>query len=216
MSDAIPAALIAPAVDPATPAPVGAPVSLTSDVLKARLAESAASAEAKLLKSLGVTDVEAAKAVIAAAKAAEDAHLSETQKLQKLVDELRPRSERAIELEAQVAAYAQRELAALPDAVRAAVTKHAGEDPAAIMKMIAQIRDAGFLTAPAPAPAAAPPPVIANTAPANAAPPPAAPGVPNHLATWTSLKTTNPVEAARYLLRHRAAISEAQKASPAT
>jgi hypothetical protein len=162
-----------PAPAPAVvPAPTGVPVNMTSDLLKVRLDEARTAAERKVLRDLGVADIEAAKATLAAAKAAEEAQLSDAQKYQRTVDELRPRAERASALEQRVAAYAQREMAGLSEAARAAVTKHAGEDPERILATIEMFRDAGLIGGTSIPLSIAPAPAPANTASPNNAPRP--------------------------------------------
>lgn len=190
-----------------------AQVQMPSDVLAARLDEERRKGAAALLKDLGVENIDAIKAVIAAAKQAEDAKKTEAEKLLGRISELEPAAKRVAELEAVVKAQADAALQSLTEAQRAAVTSALqtlgkADDPAAQLSMVAAVRSAAPVAATAQAPAPA------TTTPQVHAPAPANPAVANHLASWESLKKTNPVEAARYYITHRAAIAEARKASP--
>lgn len=209
-----PAAPIAPTAAPPATTANPAQVNMSSDILKSRLDEAASSARAKLLKELGFDKPEDAKAAIAAAKAAEDAKKTETERLTAQIAELTPQAQRAKDLEAVVKARAESELASLTDAQRAAVVALGGEDHAAQLRAITALRPTWAASPPS---APTPPTPPAPTAPNGAPPAPSSPGATNHLAVWESLQKTNPVEAARYLVRNRAAISEARaKASPTT
>lgn len=193
----------------ATPPPAatatGAPVGITSDQLRDRLAEERTKAEAKFLKDLGFEKADDLKALVKNAKAADDANKSEAEKLRARVGELEPAAKRVADLEAVVKARAESELASISEAQRAAVAAIAGEDPAAQLRAITALRPTWATSTAAhgaTAPAAAPPP--ATTAPPNAAPTPAPTTSPtNHKAVYESLKQSNPIAASQYLMRHR-------------
>jgi hypothetical protein len=165
------------AIDPVTPAvppgaaPSGNPVSvdITSDKLASRFAEEREKARQKLLKDFGFDKADDLKAVLTAARELQDKNLTEQQRALKTIEELKPRADRATALEQRVAAFAKRELDALPEAARNAVTKHAGEDPDKVLATIEMFRDAGLIGAQAATPAAPEPPKPATSAaPANA------------------------------------------------
>lgn len=136
-------------------------------------------ASAKLLKDLGVDSVDAAKARIAAAKAAEDASKTELQKATERVTALTPLAQRAEALAKVVGDRAALEMSSLTEAQRETVVGLAGDDPAAQLQTIDRLKKGGLLAAPAApaAPAAAPAATAAPAPlPAPASSAPAAPG----------------------------------------
>jgi hypothetical protein len=217
---ATPAVAAAPAAAPAAPpattvegAPAGAPPD--PNWLKQRFAQNEKAAQAKLLKDLGVTTVDEAKAKIEASKKLEDEKKSEIQRAQDQVKALEPVAQRGKKLEETVNAYAAREMATLTEAQRTTVVGLAGEDPAAQLETIEKLKAGGLLAPPAPPPpaAGAPPaparpavPPPASTTSAGGAPPPASASTPDHKAVYESLQKTNPVAASHYALRHEDAI----------
>jgi hypothetical protein len=182
---AAPAPAPAPAAQPAAPAagetvvptiasqPQGDPNWLKDRIAQAkRSAES--EAQAKLLKDLGVDNVEAAKARIAAAKAAEDASKTELQKVTERANALAAEAARATKLAEVVSARAGYELASLTEAQQQAVKDLAGDDPAMQLQTIDRLKKGGLLTAAAPSAPAAPAAPAAAAPAAPAAPPPIA------------------------------------------
>jgi hypothetical protein len=234
----------APPVIPQAPPPVVAPpkadvepeVRMTPAQLTKRLAEERAKGErdkeAALAAMLG-GDLQAAKALIAEAKAKDDAQKSEVQKLTEQLAAKDAKLSRLAALEEAVSARAASEFDALSDVQKTAVQDLAGDDPAARLRTIEKLRptwaavqkasddaakaaaaqaaaDAAKAAEEAKAKAKIPAP--ASTTPAAPPPPPANPGTPtNHLAVWEAMKAANPAMAARYRVTHDAAIRAAQR-----
>jgi hypothetical protein len=132
--------------------------------LNDRLARAKETARKELAQEYGA-DPEQVKAALKLAKELQDAKLSETEKLTAELTELRGVKAKAEALEVVVKANAEQALAALDEKGRAFVASAAGQDPAAQLKMINELRASGLL-----APKAEPVPVAANTAPAAPAP----------------------------------------------
>jgi hypothetical protein len=167
-----------PVAPPATPPSATAqPVGLTSDQLKARLDETRMSALAQYAKTAGYNSVEELNTAIKAARDAEQSRLSETERLQKELERLKPVEGNYATLKAQYDAYASREFAALPEAAQKAIDAQAGGDAVKRMQLIELGRAAGWIggspvtpSAQAPAPvttgpsAPAPSPVTTQTA----------------------------------------------------
>jgi len=144
-----------------------------------------------LLAELGVDNIDAAKARIAAAKAAEEATKTEIQKATERAAALEAEAGRAKVLSQIVNERASSEMSSLSDAQQQTVKDLAGDDPAAQLRTIDRLRKGGLLgittvsapaapaapIAPAPAAPAAPAPLAApaSTAPTAPAPAPAAP-----------------------------------------
>jgi hypothetical protein len=192
----------AAAAAPPAPQPGGDP-----DWLPGRLARAEESARRSLLAEFGVSDSAAIKTALAAAKAADDAKKTETERLTGRISELEPRAQRAETLETIVKERAAAEMASLNDAQRAAVAAIAGEDHAQQLKTITALRPSwGGAPPPAPAAPTGPkpitPPAPNTTAPNGQQPPPANPNVTNFVATLESLEKTNPMRAAQYRLRY--------------
>lgn len=229
---ATPPVVTAPVTDPAE-------VRLTSAQLKERLAEERAKGEhsslAATLKALGVEKLSDAKSRIDAALALEEAQKSELEKANAKAEKLKPRADRADALEASLTAYAAKELQSLTADQQAIVISLAGDDPDKRLTTIATLRPSWAKSAP-PAvetttsttttPVVTAPPVVAppvtttapplpppaSTAPASTAPPAAAGATTNHLATWETLKSQNPVRAAGYRAQFGTEIAAAEKA----
>lgn len=129
-----------------------------------RLARAKESARKELLQEYGA-DPDQVKAALKLAKELQDAKLTETEKLNAELTELRGAKAKADALEQIVKANAEQALAALDDRGRAFVASAAGSDPAAQLRMINELRSSGMLAA-----QAQPVPMAANTAPAAPAP----------------------------------------------
>ena len=167
------------------PAPIQGKPDLTSDQLAARLREERDKGRNSLLKDLGFEKPDDVKAFVDAAKKRAEAELSETEKLKKAADDLKPRAERAALLEQRRAAVAKSQLEALPEALRNTISKRAGDDPEKVLDLIEMFRDAGQIGAAAPPPGPPPAPAPANSATPNNAP---KPGVVNtKFDEWQSL-----------------------------
>lgn len=172
------------------------------DWLPKRLEQAKRSAADEMLKALGLDSLDAAKAVITKAKELEDSKKSEIQRLQEEKSKLEPEAKRATDLAAVVAKYADAELAKLTEEQRAAVAAIAGDDKARTLATVEALRPTWIKAAPIPVQ----PPTPATTAASTAAPAGAAIPTLNHKATWESLKQSNPMLAAHYLVAHAADI----------
>lgn len=170
--------------------------------IKPRLEREAAAAEARILKSLGVSSVDEAKAKFADAQKVLDAQLSEQERQNKRLAELEPTAARVGALEATVREYADRELAGLTDLQRASVASLAGDDPAKILKALEVLRPTWAAAKPPEAPQQKP-----DTTSAAAPTPPAAKREHvDHKAVFAELQKSNPFAAAQYIQRHARAI----------
>lgn len=196
------------------PAPPIAPPEKDPEWLNKRVAQAKTNAQAELLRTLGVTSLDDAKAAVAAAQAKADADKTIAQKAADAELALKAAREQNTALTASIATYATAQLATLTEPQKAAVTAIAGDDPAKQLTAIEALRPT-WAVAPAPvAPAGTPPATPAGAAPATPAVPPTdtAPGqtAPKQNSTspadpkavYAEIKKTNPVVAARYALVH--------------
>jgi hypothetical protein len=194
-----PGALATPAAPVAAPAPPASPPDTEPKWVNERIAQAKRSAEADLLKALGVDSVDAGKAAVAAARAKAD---SEKTAEQRATEE----KARADSLDAQVAKItlrdtevAARMMVGLSPEQIAAVKGSAGDNPSEQIRMIYLLTPTWAKDAP---PATAAPPT-APTAPSTTAPPP---GAPNGTApppgsargTYEGIRERNPFEAAAF------------------
>lgn len=153
----------------------------------------------KVLKDLGVTNLDDAKKAIELAKAAEDAKKSDAEKKAQAEAALSAAQGRVQEMAEALGALAQGQMNALTDAQKNAVLAVAGDDPAKQIKTIEALRPTWASAAAPAAPAVAQAPK--DTAPAPAAPkdgdvaPP-----PDAKTIHSELKKTNPILAARYAM----------------
>ena len=186
-------------------APAAAPSQPDPAWINDRIAQAKRSAEAELLKTLGVTDVEAAKVAVAAAKAADDAKKSAETRAAEAASALEAEKARSASLAAAVKAQADAAMKDLKPEQLAAVQSVAGEDPAKQLSALAALRPTWTTTV------AAVPPPTASTAPPRAAPPEnTSAASPDHASIWRSLRESNPFAAAQYRKTHEAAISAAE------
>jgi hypothetical protein len=210
----------APPAAPAVAAPAAAPAPEVHD--PAWLADRLKRAEEKgakgQLAALGVASVDEAKAAVEAARAAAEAKKSLEDKYSTANTELATIKTRLSEYEQAVSAHADREMAKLTPAQKAAVENLAGADKAAQLKYISALSVTWTAEAPAAAAtvvvnAAAKAPIAAPAASTPAITPPAPPASSadtNHAATYASLQATNPFRAAAYFAQHQAAILSAK------
>lgn len=207
---------IPPAPAPAAAAPPVKPVVTVDDLppeaLKERIAQAKHSAQTELLASWGVTDPAQVKAYIDAAKSAEEAKKTDTQKLAE-------QGLRLTNLESAVDSAIAQAAATLTPERKAAIDAVAGTDKALWLKIYGLEKkpaDAATGATPPPsgatgatgAPPPAPPPSAAGaagTAPAAPAPSPNGNGPtspPDHPAIYQKLLKTNPFAAPAYLSKH--------------
>ncbi len=176
--------------------------------LPMRLAQAKRSAETELLKSLGVADVEAARAALTAAKKLEDEKKSEIQRLTDAAAALKPLADKAPELEKRLVKIADSALAGLTAEQRAAVESLIGDDKTRALDVIDTLRPTWAAAAKAQAEAEAEAkaktkPAPATTTAAGAAPTGQSAGSVDHRAVYESLTKTSPYQAAQYLLAHK-------------
>jgi len=196
---------------PAPPAGDAKSITMSAEAFNERVAQAKRSAEADVLKSLGVANADEAKAAIAAKKAADEAKQTEAEKAAKLATDLAAERAKSASLEAAVKARADYELSQLDDAKKAAVSAIAGTDPAAQLKAIEALRPT-WAQAPAPT-GKAPIPAPASTTGAGA--PPKGNDAPVEPTNWAQVydevKVKNPMLAASILQAHSADIAAARK-----
>lgn len=212
--DTLPAGQGAPAAPPAQNPPAAAPPAQPADTMTlttAQLNERLERAKSTVLKDLGVSDLDKAKAAIAAAAKAEEDAKSAAQKLGETAATVKSLNDELERHKAVTRDHASRQLAVLTMEQQAAVKALAGEDPAMQLRAIDTLRPtwsvAPVVAQPQPAapPSAAPAPAPpATTAPPAAAAPPAAgpSSPPDHKSEYKALQKTNPVAAAHYLQAH--------------
>lgn len=212
----------APAAAPTPPAPVAPPAAASQSQqpephwIKDRLEQQKRSAERALLADLGVTDVDAAKAAIAAANAAAEANKTAEERAADLAAKLKAKEEEAKRYQDVTRHHADSLMATLSEERRAAVVAIAGDDPAKQLSTIgvlnptwAQQEQAAqnAMQAAAEATAAAnaappPPPAAADTAPPPDAPNGSTQSPPDHRAVWNTARSKNPFAAASYGAQH--------------
>ncbi len=210
-----------PAPPPAAAAPPAAPpAEPTASWLNPRLDQAARAGESKVLKELGVTDLAAAKQVIADSKKRAEADKSDNEKAAERIAEHERTSSRNATLEAAVTEHAARQMAGLTKEQGEAVKKIAGDDSAAQLRAIDALSPTWTAT-PIPGTPADPPPEGTNgdgkppaeppggdTAPARAAPKDdaASTSPTDHGAAYQRLRETNPYQANIYAKQHGADI----------
>lgn len=196
-------AVTPPAVDPAT-------VSMPSDAFKARLDETAAKGQAKLLKKYGFekeTDLEAA---LAAAKALQAEKLTETEKRDARIKELEPQAAKATVLEQRFAAMIDEQFRALPESVQTAIDKTANGDASKRDEAMSMLRASGLLNA-APVTAAAPVQPAPKTVAPSPAPTPS--GAQTKFQEWEAMRERNPMLGAMFFQTHQHEIEATRPAS---
>jgi hypothetical protein len=206
----------------------GEEVRLTSAQLKARLAEERETARKNLLKEYGYEKREDLAAVLKAAKDAEDAKLSEIDRLRKQVEEAKPQLARVSVLEQRVAAMVEAQFSELPENVRSAIDGVANGDPEERLRMIEVFRKSGLLTQKQAAQAvatqaavaavqqqAAQPTTTQGAAPlanTGGAPPPKPTATKTAFEQWQDLERTNRYAASFFLQTNKAAIDATRPA----
>lgn len=198
---AAPAAAAAVTTEAVTTAAAGEPA-----WLKARLEQ----AERSALHKLGVTDVEAAKKVLAEANALAESRKTAEQKAADAANEARVAMAETERLRGTVSEMASRMLIGLTDEQRAAVIEIAGDDPSQRVKTIHALQPV-WAKATAPAAGAAAPAAAAKPAPASTAPNGGQPGdgttsPVNHRAVYEATRDSNPFAAAIQGSQHKADI----------
>lgn len=205
-----------PVVPPASPAAAptsGAEVKLTSDALKARLAEERRAGERAFLAKYGVEKPEDLDAKLKKLSEHEASQLSERERIEKQIAELTRQADAAKGLGAVANAAVQELFDALPEHARVAIEELQPATPAERHKLVqtyrkmvaAAAQDAASKPAgtPPPNPPPAPPPAPASTA---NAPPPPKPGSKSKYQEYEDLKARNNVAAGLFYQANRQAI----------
>ncbi len=184
--------------------------------LPQRLERAKGTAQAELLKALGVTSADEARALVEAARKLENERKTEAEKFAERLSALEPRAKQAEALAQKLGAYADAELAKLDSVQRAAVLGIVGDDKTRVLDTIELLRPSWVTSAPSEQQQQQQPP---TTARAQQRPPPAstsgstthpsgaaAPPQVDYRAEYERIRGINPVAGAMYLLEHRAAI----------
>ena len=194
-----------PAITPPVAAAAAAPIAPATTVqsepewLGGRVAQAKRSAEADLLKTLGVATADEAKAAIATAKAKADADKTAEQRATETAARLTKAEETLLAQHKAMTGFAASQMGALTPEQQAAVKAVAGEDAGMQLSAITALRptwSAAQVAALAAAGAAA------TTAPAAGAPNGAAPAPQNARAVYEQMRVTNPFAAAAFGAAH--------------
>lgn len=203
----------APGTPPPAPAPpaAGEPaeVRMTSDALKARLADERAKERKSWLKEHGFADEEAFKSHLKVSKELADAKLSEDERVKKQLKELEPKAARADLLEARMKKDVETRFAALPEDVQKRIDAEADGDwekRDAFMRVLGPAASAGATAATEKPKAAAP----ANTTTAPPAPPNTT--APTAFEKYQELQKTDPMGASIFFSCNQL---EIQRTTPA-
>ncbi len=145
----------------------------------------------KLLKDLGVTDMDAAKAAIKSANESAESKKSSEQKAVELTGKLAQIDAEKNRLLAITTEHAARMIGVLTAEQQAAVRNVAGEDPALQLKAVHALAPTWAKEAPT------------SSAPAPTAPAAIVPGAPANVKTeYATMKQSNPFAAAAYGLKN--------------
>lgn len=197
---------------PATPPPGEEYRAMSPEAFKERLASERDAARRAQLKDLGFERSEDLKGALAKLKAREDADLSESQRIQKQLDDLAPRAKRAEALEARIKGVLEAEEGAIPDAKRA-LLELAPSDPADRLEWIARAKARGLFAdaqPAAPEPKREPKPATTMATGGPATPPPA--GTQDPYQTWQKLRETDRIHAATFYAANAPSIERARPA----
>lgn len=184
--------------------------------LKPRLDAAKATGKSELLKLLGLSSEEEAKAVAAELAARREAAKTAEQKHAEALAQAETARKRAEELESSIKVIADGQLSKLTTEQREAVEAIAGDDPSKVVKTIAALSKTWAVQAapkavetPAPAPKAVP---ARDTAPKPAAPPPGGTEPPPDVREVVAeVRKTNPFKAARIVSQNMGAFLRPQR-----
>jgi hypothetical protein len=210
MSDAT--APVAPVVDTLAPIAATPAAPVAADAEPAWLADRLERTKRSMLKDLGAENVDDVKAALADLKKRRDSEKTETDRLKARNAELEALGAKASAYETAIAERAAAAVASLTAEQREFVEESAAGDPLRILRLADKARAAFPGTSAAATQAAKAPIAAPASSSAAPGPAPATSQSTNHLATWESLKATNPIQAAHYLVAHTVEISEARKA----
>lgn len=220
-----------PAIAPATETPAQAepsagtpPVSQTElqldpakppAWLAPRLQEAKDAAVNTLLKGSGLTTADELKTKLTRLAELEQAQLTESERVAKQLEDLKPKAERLGHVEQLLAKVVETQFSALPETVKTAIDAQAGGDPEKRLQLLSVMQASGLLPAsslplpaPTPAPAPAPAPKPADTAPPGK--PPAPSGTSTKYDEWNAMP-----EGAMKSLYFGANIHEIERSRPA-
>lgn len=200
-----------PTQQAAAPAAAAAPtpVSMTSDQLKERLGEAGNAATKALLKELGFKSPDDAKAALKKLADLELATKTDAEKRQAELDALKPRAQRADELETQFTALVEEQFKTLPETVQKAIDAEAEGDPEARLILMRVLRASGLGAAPA-SPAQPAVPAPANVSPSPAPAPSAA---PSKFDEWQAMARRSPTLGDIFYQTHQREIERTRPAS---
>ena len=162
----------------------------------------------KILSDLGVENVDDVKKALAEYKAAQDAKKAESELWAEKLAAYEKQVAQLSALQSVVSERARYELEQLTDEQRAAVRALSGDDEAAALRAITALRPTWQRGEQVAQPSTVPEPL--STSAKASAPADTTHSPPDRRAEWESLKRTNPVAAANYLLRHRTEIFPSQ------
>jgi hypothetical protein len=184
-------------VTPPAPPKTVATADLPPEALKQRLDQARHAKEVELLASLGIANIDEAKAAIAAHNAAKEAAKSDAEKLAALNLKVSAQADALNVAVAQV-------VAKITPEQKAAVDVLAGTDSAAWLKTYAALASTWVVpVTPAADLPTATPPLKTSTAPNAPAPSPSGGTSPtNHAATYKALEASNPFAAAAYSVKY--------------
>lgn len=145
----LPGTAVPPAPPPA-PAPAPEPdkgkeVQMSSNELRKRLEQTRTSAEAKLLQRLGFEDVEKAQTVLAELRTIQESQLSDSERQQKTIDELKPKAAEAERLGGLVKKLVEQRFGALPEKAQEAIDKVAEGNAEKRLELITVMEASGML-----------------------------------------------------------------------
>jgi hypothetical protein len=201
-----------PPADPPVAVPPNDPATKPNEEpawLPGRLNQAARSAETKLFAQYKVKDATELESKLKRLDELENERLSESERTQKLLGELKPKAERAAQVEALLGSLVESQFSALPEATRTAIDAVANGNPEERLKLMRVVQAAG-LAAPGapvvpPAPVRPPP---ANTAPPANPPPPA--GVRSRFDEYQAI--TNPIQRGIFYQLNAAEIEQTRPA----
>lgn len=185
------------APQPAEAAPAPNPILATElppEKLKDRLDQARQKAQADLLAKFGGAKPEDIEAKLKRLQELEDATLSEKERAEKQIAELRVQAAEAERYRKMFGEQVAAQVASLTEEQRAAVLAFAGEDPVEQHRMVQAFRMAGAVKGNGAAVAPPTPAPHVTTVPAGVAPPPAA-GPKSKRDEWLELKERDPVAA---------------------
>jgi hypothetical protein len=159
----------------------------------------------KLLKELGVENLDEAKAFMKEIKTRKEADKSHELKAQELATQLASSKEHGEKLASSLKTFASAKMASLSPEQQAAVKAIAKNDPAAQLETIEALAPTWVAPVEAPKEAVVKPPV-ANTSSSKDMPAGAVTSPTNRKAEYERMKETNPIYAGRFLLQYQSEI----------